>query len=105
MTTALDATRRALAERLERPRYEVLPLAGIVEEVVAHVPVSARVTVTASPAKGLDSTVETAERAGKIWRDTLEAYEEPPIDDAVRSQLQEFVSRRREELGDCGPTA
>ena len=62
MTTALDATRRALAERLERPRYEVLPLAGIVEEVVAHVPVSARVTVTASPAKGLDSTVETSER-------------------------------------------
>jgi trimethylamine--corrinoid protein Co-methyltransferase len=43
---------------------------------------------------------DAAERAGKIWRDTLEAYEEPPIDDAVRSELQEFVSRRREELGD-----
>jgi len=58
--TALDATRRALAERLERPRYEVLPLDGIVDAVDAHVPRSARVTVTASPAKGLDATVDTA---------------------------------------------
>ncbi len=27
---------------------------------------------------------DAAERASKIWRDTLEAYEEPPIDDAVK---------------------
>jgi methylenetetrahydrofolate reductase (NADPH) len=62
VVTKLDATRRALVERLERPRYEVLPLAGIVEEVVAHVPTEARVTVTASPAKGLEPTVDAAER-------------------------------------------
>src|SRR5689334_21996128 len=43
---------------------------------------------------------DAAERAAKIWRDTLEAYEEPPIDDGVRTQLQEFVARRRAELGD-----
>jgi trimethylamine---corrinoid protein Co-methyltransferase len=43
---------------------------------------------------------DAAERAGKIWRDTLEAYEPPPIDDAIRSELQEFVARRRAELGD-----
>jgi trimethylamine---corrinoid protein Co-methyltransferase len=43
---------------------------------------------------------DAAERASKIWRDTLEAYEEPPIDDGVRTQLQEFVARRRAELGD-----
>ena len=41
-----------------------------------------------------------AERAAKIWRDTLDAYEPPPIDDAVRSELGEFVVRRRAELGD-----
>ena len=35
---------------------------------------------------------DAAERAAKIWRDTLEAYEPPPIDDGMRSQLQEFVS-------------
>ena len=43
---------------------------------------------------------DAAERASKIWRDTLEAYEEPPIDEGVRAQLQEFVTRRRAELGD-----
>jgi trimethylamine--corrinoid protein Co-methyltransferase len=43
---------------------------------------------------------DAAERAGEIWRKTLDEYEEPPIDDAVRSQLQEFVIRRRAELGD-----
>jgi trimethylamine---corrinoid protein Co-methyltransferase len=43
---------------------------------------------------------DAAERASKIWRETLEAYEEPPIDEGVRSQLQEFVTRRRAELGD-----
>src|SRR5215218_3881854 len=43
---------------------------------------------------------DAAERAAKIWRATLEAYEPPPIDEAVRGQLQEFVARRRSELGD-----
>jgi trimethylamine---corrinoid protein Co-methyltransferase len=43
---------------------------------------------------------DAAERAGEIWRRTLEEYEEPPLDDAVRAQLQEFVARRRAELGD-----
>ncbi len=43
---------------------------------------------------------DAAQRASKIWRDTLEAYEEPPIDAGVRTQLQEFVARRRAELGD-----
>jgi trimethylamine---corrinoid protein Co-methyltransferase len=43
---------------------------------------------------------DAAERAGEIWRRTLEEYEEPPLDDGVRAQLQEFVARRRAELGD-----
>ena len=43
---------------------------------------------------------DAAERAGEIWRRTLDEYEEPPIDEGVRQQLQEFVSRRRAELGD-----
>jgi trimethylamine--corrinoid protein Co-methyltransferase len=43
---------------------------------------------------------DAAARAARIWRDTLEKYEEPPIDDAVCAQLQEFVARRRAELGD-----
>jgi methylenetetrahydrofolate reductase (NADH) len=54
--------RRALRERLEHPRYEVLPLEGVVEEVVAHVPSAVKVTVTASPARGLEATLDVCER-------------------------------------------
>jgi trimethylamine---corrinoid protein Co-methyltransferase len=35
-----------------------------------------------------------------LWRETLERYEQPPLDDAVRAELEEFVVRRRAELGD-----
>jgi trimethylamine---corrinoid protein Co-methyltransferase len=45
---------------------------------------------------GRDATA----RAAEIVRDTLEAYEEPPLDDAVRTELTEYVQRRRAELGD-----
>ncbi len=43
---------------------------------------------------------DTAERAGEIWRQTLEEYEQPPLDDAIREELAEYVTRRRAELGD-----
>src|SRR6478609_9634374 len=42
----------------------------------------------------------TTARAGEIWRATLSEYEQPPLDDAVRAELEEFVVRRRTELGD-----
>jgi trimethylamine--corrinoid protein Co-methyltransferase len=43
---------------------------------------------------------DAAVRAGEIWRKTLEEYEQPPLDDAIREELAEYVSRRRTELGD-----
>ncbi len=43
---------------------------------------------------------DTAARAGEIWRKRLEDYVEPPMDEAVKAQLQEYVTRRRAELGD-----
>jgi methylenetetrahydrofolate reductase (NADPH) len=42
-------------------RYEVLPVEGIEELVVAHVPREVTVTVTASPARGLDATLGVTE--------------------------------------------
>ncbi len=45
---------------------------------------------------GLDANA----RAGAIWRKKLDEYEQPPIDDAVRAELEDFVGRRRTELGD-----
>jgi trimethylamine--corrinoid protein Co-methyltransferase len=44
--------------------------------------------------------LDAAARAEKIWHDTLDRYEPPPLDDAVRAELQEYVTRRRAELGD-----
>jgi methylenetetrahydrofolate reductase (NADH) len=52
----------ALLEYLAHPRYEVLPLDGIEERVMGHVPREVKVTVTASPARGLDATLAVAER-------------------------------------------
>jgi trimethylamine--corrinoid protein Co-methyltransferase len=43
---------------------------------------------------------DTAARATDIYKKRLEEYEPPPIDDAVRQELEEYVARRRTELGD-----
>jgi trimethylamine--corrinoid protein Co-methyltransferase len=43
---------------------------------------------------------DAVERAARIWQESLERYEEPPLDPATREQLEEFVTRRRVELGD-----
>jgi len=43
---------------------------------------------------------DTAARAGEIWRKTLAEFEPPPLDDAIRAELDDFVTRRRRELGD-----
>jgi trimethylamine--corrinoid protein Co-methyltransferase len=44
--------------------------------------------------------VDANGRARKIYQKTLAEYEAPPLDDAVRAELDEFVARRRAELGD-----
>ena len=43
---------------------------------------------------------DTAARAGRIWRERVESYEQPPLDDGIRAELDEYVVRRRAELGD-----
>jgi methylenetetrahydrofolate reductase (NADPH) len=47
---------------LEQARYEVLPTASTEDKVLAHVPRELTVTVTASPGKGLEATLDLAER-------------------------------------------
>jgi methylenetetrahydrofolate reductase (NADPH) len=51
----------ALAELLRRPRYEVLPLDGIEDDVLASLGKDVIVTVTGSPSRGLDATLELSE--------------------------------------------
>jgi trimethylamine---corrinoid protein Co-methyltransferase len=45
---------------------------------------------------GKDATA----RAGEIYAKTLADYQQPPLDDAVRAELEDYVTRRRAELGD-----
>ncbi len=56
------AHRQTLTRLLEQARYEVLPTASTEDKVLAHVPRSVTVTVTASPSKGLEATFDLAER-------------------------------------------
>jgi trimethylamine--corrinoid protein Co-methyltransferase len=43
---------------------------------------------------------DTAARAAGIARKRIDEYRPPPLDDAVRAELDEYVARRRAELGD-----
>jgi trimethylamine--corrinoid protein Co-methyltransferase len=43
---------------------------------------------------------DTAARAGEIVAKRLADYEQPPMDEAIRQELEEYVNRRRAELGD-----
>ncbi len=44
--------------------------------------------------------VDAAHRAEKIYQTKLEEYVAPELDDAIRLELEEYVVRRRAELGD-----
>ena len=57
-----DSAAATMVRLLENARYEVLPTASIEETVLAHVPVELPVTVTASPGKGLEATLDLTER-------------------------------------------
>jgi trimethylamine--corrinoid protein Co-methyltransferase len=43
--------------------------------------------------------IQTPERANRIWKAILAGFEPPPIDDAVREALADFVARRKREGG------
>jgi methylenetetrahydrofolate reductase (NADPH) len=51
----------SLLAALQRPRYEILPVGGVEDQVFAHIPPGSKVTLTASPSKGLDATLTVAE--------------------------------------------
>ena len=57
-----DASKKALVAFLRSPRYEVLPTEDVEERVVASVPRDVTMTITASPRRGIDSTIGLATR-------------------------------------------
>ena len=60
MATTAPPRSATVAELLRRSRYEVIPLPGVEEQVLEHVPRDVTLTVTASPVKGLEPTLELA---------------------------------------------
>ncbi len=46
-----------------------------------------------------DGAKWTAQRANKIWKDILNEFEAPPMDAAIKDELQSFVARRKREGG------
>lgn len=47
----------------------------------------------------LDGATWTAERAHFLFKDIINNFEEPPMDAAIRSELEDFVARRKSEGG------
>ncbi|MEP7090670.1 MAG: methylenetetrahydrofolate reductase [Nocardioidaceae bacterium] len=54
-----------LADMLTSARYEVLPTGSIEDKVLQHLPLGRTVTVTASPAKGIEATLALTERLAR----------------------------------------
>ena len=46
---------------------------------------------------------DATQRATGIWKRALAEYEEPPLDPAIAEALDEYMNRRRGEIGDGEP--
>jgi methylenetetrahydrofolate reductase (NADPH) len=76
---------------LESARYELLPTPKVEAAVVASVPTAVTLTVTASPTKGIDATVDLAERMIGHGYDVVPHLAARMV--AGRTQLAELVDR------------
>src|SRR5215211_5995194 len=54
-----------ISDLLRHSRFEILPLDGIEEQVREHLPTDVKVTVTASPRRGLEATLALSERLAR----------------------------------------
>jgi methylenetetrahydrofolate reductase (NADPH) len=84
----------ALAQLLRRPRFEILPLDGIEEQVLEHLGTDIKVTVTASPRKGLEATLDLSERLARAGYPVVPHLSARLIRD--RAHLEDALARLRE---------
>jgi methylenetetrahydrofolate reductase (NADPH) len=89
--TPARPTALALAAALRRPRFEVLPLDGIEDQVLEHLATDVKVTVTASPRKGLEATLALSERLARAGYPVVPHLSARLIRD--RAHLAEAVAR------------
>ncbi|WP_432476878.1 methylenetetrahydrofolate reductase [Nocardioides sp. GXQ0305] len=91
---ARQAAAGALADLLEQPRYELLPTASATEAVVAHVPTGRLLTVTASPGRGLQATLDCAVELAGLGYEVVPHLAARMVADAAH--LTEIVDRLQE---------
>src|SRR5215218_9226075 len=83
----------SLIEALERPRYEILPLDGIADDVFEHLPAGRKITLTSSPSRGLEATLRLAEELAPRGYEVVPHLAARLIPD--RAHLVEIVLRLR----------
>jgi methylenetetrahydrofolate reductase (NADPH) len=82
-----------IADLLGSARYEVLPTGSIEDKVLEHLPTERTLTVTASPAKGLEATLALAERLAARGYPTVPHLAARMI--SGRTELAEICERMR----------
>jgi methylenetetrahydrofolate reductase (NADPH) len=80
-----------VAEILRNSRFEILPLDGIEDQVAEHLSTDTKVTVTASPKKGLEATLELSERLARAGYPVVPHLSARLVRD--RAHLEEVLAR------------
>ena len=94
LTAGDPSTRASLKNAFKNLGYEVIPFKKTEEQVLQNVPTSVRLTVTASPAKGQDATVDlTVKLAGHGYSVAPHLSAQQVRD---RAHLADLVARCRE---------
>jgi methylenetetrahydrofolate reductase (NADPH) len=86
-------TTATLVRLLENARFEVLPTASTEDKVLQHLPRDRTVTVTASPTKGLEATLDLAERLAGHGYSTVPHLAARMV--SGRDELAEIAERLR----------
>lgn len=88
MATSVGPTTSQL---LRSSRFEILPLDGIEDEVREHLSTDTKVTVTASPRKGLEATLDLSERLARAGYPVVPHLSARLVRD--RAHLEEVLAR------------
>lgn len=87
----MSASAEGPSRLLRRARYEVFPLPGIEREIVEHLPLGAKIAVTASPQRGLGATLDLAERLGGLGFNVVPHLSARLVTDEV--ELKDILER------------
>lgn len=99
-TTTADGVTRLLAD----PRFELMPFDSFGDQM-EHLPEGATITITASPTKGLDATIEWAERAaGRGYEAAGRGYEIVPHVAARYVRDEDHLAEIARRLTEAGIT-